>query len=266
MAGLKSRLASLAHPLTATLARARVHSPRPPRFAGAYPTRAAALAALPDTARSGYDTPDVAEVAFDEMCRVVAWDYPVLFWLQQTLRPGMRVLDAGGHMGTKYIAFRDLLPLEEVTWTVFDLPAITAAGRAAQGTGRVPQAIRFADTLDTAGPVDLFLASGLFQYADQTLPQMLARLPAPPETLLLNKVATTDGAARVTLEQIGGMRVPYAIHQRAAFEAAFATAGYTLIDSWVLPNLSHRIPTHPWLGESVSRGYMLRRAEGHRTD
>lgn len=257
LGAVKRALTAASYPVTAALARARVYSPRPPRFAGAFPSREAALASLPPAARSGYDNEDIADVSYLAMCEIKAWDYPVLYWLQRLQKPGLRVLDAGGHLGTKYIAFRDHIAVNQLEWTIYDVPGIVRAARKGQAAGIVPDAIRFIDDLTTAGPTDLFLGSGLMQYSDRALPALLECLPARPSHVILNKVATTDGPQRVTLERIGSARVPYQIHTREIFESGLISAGYDISDSWLLPDVRHRIPTHPWLGESESRGYML---------
>ncbi|MFN3146552.1 MAG: methyltransferase, TIGR04325 family [Paracoccaceae bacterium] len=240
-------------------ARLRAAAGRPTRFAGAWPTREAALGSLPEAARGGYDTEGVAEVSLAAMSRVAEWDYPVIFWLERLMRQGARLLDAGGHLGTKYIAFSRLLPLDEIEWTVTDVPAILAAARAAQAAGDLPGALRFVDGPEDAAGADILLASGLLQYLDVPLADYVSRMPAPPRHILLNKVATRDGPEVVTLERIGPARVPYRIRSRAAFEAEVAGMGYTVRDSWDIRALSHVIPTHPWLGQSQSRGYLLER-------
>lgn len=241
--------------------RLRVLAGRPPRFCGAWPNRAAALAAVPKSKLPGYDHEDIAEISFQAMCRVMPWDYPVLFWLQRDWRTGLKVLDAGGHMGTKYIAFDRVLPVGQAEWTVLDLPGIVAAARARQARGALPAALRFVTTPAEAGAADVFLASGLLQYLDVPLSDLLSQLPAPPRRIILNKVATRDGPTVVTLEQIGAARVPYQIRNRETFEAELQTLGYTVMDSWEIPELSHTIGTHPRLGPSTSRGYVLERGD-----
>lgn len=243
-------------PLTAGIARLRQFTPRPTRFAGHYPTRVAALAAA-GPGGTGYDNEAVAEVSFERMCRVATWDYPVLYWLQELLEPGQRVLDAGGHMGTKYIAFREYLDLGGITWTVYDLPGIVKAARTLQAGGRIPAEIRFVDMIGQDGTPDVFLGSGLMQYVDRPLADLIGDLPELPENVLLNKVAVTEGETRFTLERIGPAQVPYQIRNRAAFEGEITALGYEIRDSWIIPSLAHRVPTHPWLGESESRGYTL---------
>ena len=63
----------------------------------------------------------------------------------------------------------------------------------------------------------------------------------------------------MTLERIGPARVPYRIRNRARLEAEFVAMGYAIRDSWGIDGLGHVIPTHPWLGRSESRGYLLER-------
>ena len=54
---------------------------------------------------AGYDHDAVVPVCFEAMCNVLPWDYPVLFWLQRLAPEITCLIDAGGHMGTKYRAF-----------------------------------------------------------------------------------------------------------------------------------------------------------------
>lgn len=260
---IKPAEAALRHlvltPALIGLARLKRYSPRQPAMMGAYPDRAAALAAVPRQWLGTYDHPDVATVNFRVMCAVRVWDYPVMFWLDKLHQPGLRVLDAGGHFGTKFIAFQPHLRLHEVSWTVYDLPETVRSARLAQHRNEVPAEIDFIDNLPDAPPPDILLASGLLQYLDLPFPDFLARLPNRPHHILLNKVATRDGPSVTTLERIGPARVPYQIRNRTAFEAQLAEAGYRIRDRWDIPSLGHVIDTHPELGRSVSCGYLLER-------
>ncbi|WP_204318760.1 methyltransferase, TIGR04325 family [Pseudooceanicola aestuarii] len=237
----------------------RAAAGRHSRFRGAWPDRAAALAALPADHRAGYDSAGIADVSFAEMCQRAPWDYPVLFWLDRLLPRDGRLIDAGGHLGTKYIAFADLLDLGGVRWTVQDLPAIVAHARRMQAAGALPAALEFCTDPAQAGRADVLLASGLLQYLDRPLPELLGQLTAPPRHLILNKVALRDGPTLVTLERIGTQRVPYRIRGARDWQAELAATGYRLADQWDIPELGHVIPTHPWTGRSYSRGYLLHR-------
>jgi len=248
-------------PALTGLARLKRYSPRQPAMLGAYPDCATARAAVPRRALGTYDHPDVAAVNFRAMCAVRVWDYPVMFWLDRLHQPGLRVLDAGGHFGTKFIAFQPLLRLHEVSWTVYDLPETIRSARMAQHRHEVPAQVDFIDDLASAAPCDVLLASGLLQYLDLPFPDFLARLPNRPPHILLNKVATRDGPTVTTLERIGPARVPYQIRNRAGFEGQLTQAGYRIRDNWDIPSLGHVIDTHPELGRSVSRGYLLQRTD-----
>ena len=248
-------------PARSGLARLKRFSPRQPAMLGAFPDRASALAGVPRRWLATYDHADVAAVNFKVMCALRVWDYPVMFWLEKLHLPGLRVLDAGGHFGTKYIAFGGHLRLNELVWTVCDLPETVRSARAAQQRGEVPEAVAFIDDLADAPQTDLLLASGLLQYLDLPFPEFLARLPNKPRHILLNKVATRDGPSVTTLERIGPARVPYQIRCRSAFDAQLTEAGYRIVDSWDIPALGHVIDTHPELGRSVSRGYLLYRTD-----
>ena len=230
---------------------------RPPAFIGAYPDFASATAHAPKGAPNTYDDDNVAPLNFELMSKVHIWDYPILFWLSKLLGPGNHVLDAGGHFGTKYIAFEDLLVLKNIRWSVHDLPAIIRAARAAQHNGEVPEALNFIDAVDDGGAADILLASGLLQYLDQPFAKLVNSLPVPPKTILLNKVATREGPTVVTLEKIGPARLPYQIRNRAMFEAELVQMGYAIRDCWEIPSLARVIGTHPGLGPSKSLGYCL---------
>lgn len=239
-------------------ARALSGTNRSARFTGAYPTQAAALAALPASKQAGYDDASIADVSFDLMCQRHALDYPVVFWLDRLLPQITAVTDAGGHLGTKYIAFSGVLDLSGVNWVVYDLPGIIQAARARQKNHQLPAAIGFESARENLPNSDLLLASGLLQYLDQTFSDFVHSLPHRPTSIIVNKVALWDGPRCVTIERIGAGRVPYQIRNRAAFEAEIAVMGYGIEDQWDIEGLGHVIATHPWLGQSQSAGYVLK--------
>ena len=243
----------------AAVARVRTLTSRPPRFTGVFPTREAAIAAMPTDLKAGYDNQEIADVSFQQMCELAVWDYPVVFWLDRLLSGRGTLIDAGGHQGTKFIAFKNVLDLRDLQWVVYDLPGIVSVARKRQADGMIPSEIQFQTQLSQLPPADALLASGLLQYLDCSFSSLVQDLPQPPRIILLNKVALRDGPAVFTHERIGHTRVPYHIRSRKAWEAEIAALGYCVRDSWDIPDLGHVISTHPWQGRSESRGYVLER-------
>lgn len=249
-------------PLRVMRGRLRYLTPFSRRFTGAYSSfDEAAIAAAQKGTLVGFDHEEIATFAFEQMCTVMPWDYPILFWMRTLLDEIDTLVDAGGHMGTKYRAFQDLLPPDaSFSWVVYDVPAIVAAGReraAKDGLDR----LSFVDRIEDAGPASTFLGSGLLQYLDIPLSSLLQRLPSPPRHLLLNKVAFRRGGHVVTLERAGQAYIPYQMRDEQAFLADLASMGYEVIDRWTIPQLSHVIDTHPELGPSESAGFYLRRED-----
>lgn len=230
-------------------------APEGPQFRGAFASYAEALAAVRPGALAGYNHAEVADISFEKMRLRTLWDYPVLFWLNRLLPGSARLIDAGGHMGTKFRAFRGVLSLPDgFDWAVYDVPEIAKAGRArAEKDGLT--GISFHDRLEATPPADILLASGLLQYLDTPFADFVARLPRKPQHIILNKVATREGPTIVTLEDFGTAEVPYQVRDHAAFVASLADMGYVIEDAWDIPTLSR---THPAFGVSVSRGFYAR--------
>jgi putative methyltransferase (TIGR04325 family) len=244
--------------------RLRYLSPLPRRFTGAYASFDEAIAAAKSAGRlAGYNHREIAPVSFDAMCKVAPWDYPVLFWLARLRHETEGLLDAGGHMGTKFRAFRGLLDLDNgFPWVIYELPEIAEAGRERAQQERLLQ-LQFIHDLSAAPVLPLFLGSGLMQYLDRPLSALLQELPRLPRHVLLNKVAFRGGGRPVvTLERIGRAYVPYQMRDEKAFVQDLERLGYEQVDRWSIPALSHVIDTHPELGASESAGFYFRLAGG----
>ncbi|MGB0465985.1 MAG: methyltransferase, TIGR04325 family [Pontibacterium sp.] len=226
------------------------------RFQGAYRTRQAAVAAVPSNLTVGYDNKNVVALNFELMCELAPWDYPVIYWLNRLLPDARQLLDAGGHMGTKYRAFYPYLDLTAVNWTIYDVPAVAEAGRLRANEDGLNNLV-FTASLDEQNTPDIFLASGLLQYLDIPFSGLLTQLPSLPEHLLLNKVALHDAEPVFTLENFGTGLVPYQIRNREAFLSELETLGYRIQDQWHIPALTHAIPTHPEIGHFCNQGFYL---------
>lgn len=226
------------------------------KFRGAFSSYEDAMAAVRPNALAGYDNEQIADVAFDAMCKRWTWDYPVIFWIQRLSKGAKRLLDAGGHMGAKYRAFADVLELPaDFEWIVYDVPAIVRAGRERSARDGI-RALSFYDTLEATPATDLLVASGLLQYLDIPFTDFLNRLPMKPRHIILNKVATSEGPTIFTLEDFGMAEVPYRVYNHAAFRQLISDAGYRIVDEWTIQFLSH---THTAFGQSTSRGFCLER-------
>jgi putative methyltransferase (TIGR04325 family) len=213
------------------------------------------MAAVRPGVLKGYDHDELSHVSFEMMSQVALQDYPVIFWLQRILPPGGRVLDAGGHLGTKFRAFRPYLQDQpDIDWWVYDLPAFVRSGEAlAKKEGLM--SLRFVADIGQAPAPHVFLGSGLLQYLDVPLAELMGRVKSKPRHLLLNKVATREGPSIFTLENFGQAEVPYHIRSRADVVASIEGLGYEIRDEWTIPDLSHAIPGNRQFGASTSRGY-----------
>lgn len=226
-----------------------------PRFRGAFASYAEAMAAVRPGALAGYDHAEIADVSFEKMCQRALWDYPIMFWLARVTPDATCLVDAGGHMGTKFRAFaRELSLPEEFEWVVYDVPEIARAGRERAARDGL-SGLTFYDRLEDTPPADVLLCSGLLQYIDIPFAALLQRLPKLPRHLLLNKVATREGPTIVTLEEFGMAEVPYQVRDHAEFLQTLAAQGYVIEDTWTIPTLSH---THPAFGASTSQGFYAR--------
>ncbi len=232
-----------------------------PRFCGVFSSHEQAVGAVRAPKETGYDHAEVTEVNFTRMCEVAPWDGPVLRWLEQLLPQHSAVLDAGGHMGTKFRAFRPHLPaMRGRRWTVWDVPHMVAAGAQRALVDGLSD-LHFTNDLGSVDHEhDLWLTSGLLQYLDRPFPSLLSAVRHPPRTLILHKVAVTDHPSFFTLENLGYSAVPYHVRNEPAFAASLASLGYTVRDRWEIPELSHRIPHHPEVGATRSIGLVLERA------
>lgn len=251
-------IASTTHLVKGVLKRTPLRRLRRGRFRGQYASHAEALQAVRPGTLGGYDHREVVDVAYREMCEVKHWDYPILFWLERLLATSSRIVDAGGHMGTKYRAFRSHLRLDRnVEWIVYDLPAMVRAGRELAREDRI-EGLRFVDTLSEVPAADILLASGLLQYLDIPLSDLLRALPRLPPHVLLNKVATRDGDSIYLLEDLSAAEVPYQVRDRREVPRTLTALGYAVVDEWTIPSLSDAISTAANCGAVTSRGYYAR--------
>lgn len=235
-------------------------------FSGVYPSFAEAVAGAPPGRPIGSDHEHAADIAIpggaETLRRVNARDYPLLYWLGEAIREGAtRVFDFGGHVGVKYYSFRPYLRYPpELRWTVYDMPAVTAAGRRLAAQRDDASQLSFTDRLEDADGVDIFFATGSLQY-EETLPwTLLSRFRRLPAHLVLGGLPLTDGPRFVTLLNIGGGYCPYYVFNRAEMLDGIRSLGYSLVDTWPIPDKRCLIPFDEGRSVNGYTGLCFRRA------
>lgn len=229
---------------------------------GRFPTREAAAAYMPARAQIDYDDDRVVEMNVESFSRVHLFDWPVMFHLQRLIAGGglRRVTDFGGHVGVKYLAYRDTLRFPvDLLWQVVDVPAMCRAGR--RRSVDTPQ-LRFHEALEDTMASDVLLCSGSLQYVEEPLDRLLARLPAPPPTIVLNKVSVTETESFFTLESFGLGRMPHQILSQAALDALRRRCGYGLETRWDIPDREFEVLAADGRRPVRMIGEVWRRAEG----
>ena len=204
-------------------------------WVGVFPSWAAAMSAIPPGNPVGYDQ-EAAKTMFTTYPTTLTRpsDYAVLLHLRNIAKPGMRVVDVGGSIGTAYYLALKYYPMPEpFEWNVFDVPAVLEAGRqVALREGEKSKALRFISKCGDAGNCDIFFSSGALQLIEDTLPGMLQQLPQLPEHILINRIPVWDRDAIVTLNDMGFSLAPYNVFNRKEWISSVEKLGYKLVDQW----------------------------------
>lgn len=232
------------------------------QFNGVFDSYDAALAAAPPALERGYDSPGHTHLtAYEEMFE---FDYPALLWIARFAdelrdRPEIRVVDLGGHTGSKYRVYRERWSFpERLSWTVVETEV---AVRAALDGGLENSAPHLSFTTDRAAidDCDILFASGALQYLETDLPELLRVLDRLPRRLVLNKVPLSDGPAGWTLQNVSGVAAaPYHVMNRDAFVAGLERLGYVATDEWTVPRYRVRIPFQDRIGTESNSGLAMR--------
>jgi len=215
---------------------------------GAFATRNEAQAFLPPGRRLSYDDDRLVPMNCDSFAQIHLFDWPVMFCLQQSMARGQlgTVTDFGGHVGVKFKAYGAAMAFpDDLVWQVVDVPAMCRAGRR---YGPAP-ALRFFERLEDARACDVLICSGVLQYADLTLEQIIERLPRRPPLIILNKVALSPDNGFYTLESFGPGRMPYRVLPAWELDDVRQRQGYELQSRWDIPYRDFEVPaadgTHP---------------------
>jgi putative methyltransferase (TIGR04325 family) len=183
--------------------------------------------------------------------QVFAYDYPVMWWLDQAFRHGATtVLDIGGSVGVHYYAYRRYIDMPaSLRWRIVELPAIVAIGRRL-ASERGVTALSFTEDLQeglrSAG-ADIWISSGTLQYMEDARPgDLLEQCLEMPAHLLLNKLPLYEGEDFITSQNIGeGCFAPLHVFNRDRLIHGVEALGYTLRDRWAVHERSLYLPGHP---------------------
>ncbi|SEL09038.1 putative methyltransferase, LIC12133 family [Pseudoxanthomonas sp. GM95] len=214
-------------------------------YYGVYSSYSEALAQAPKSLPTGYDLARAADLYHERLDSILVGDYPILFWLSQIFMSGQRTLfDLGGHIGISYYGFQSYIDYpDDLSWLVYDLPALVSAGRAWAGEHDTSHRLSFTQSLEDADGCGILLASGALQYLDFTLPEMLGSLREPPRHVLVNVTPLHPSRSFFTLQQIGALSsCPYRVMAMPDLLAQMEALGYTAIDRWESFERYMRIP------------------------
>jgi putative methyltransferase (TIGR04325 family) len=204
---------------------------------GRYKTSEEARSLVPPARQASFDNEIMVSHNIEKFSTIPVFDWPILFFLQKLIHENrLRVVtDFGGHIGVKFYAFRNMLDLpEEFTWQVVDVPAMVKEGRR-----RLPpemRALQFFERAEETGACDVLLCSGVLQYAEATIEEIVARLPAKPQWILLNKVSIFESEGFFTLEDHGRYTLPFRVFTPKELDESRARLGYARIANWTIPH------------------------------
>ena len=191
-------------------------------------------------------------------CGIFPFDYPVMFWLQKLLPECRLLFDFGGNVGISYFGYRRYLQYApELTWLIYDLDAVVAAGEQI-ARAECAANLRFTTSLAELSTADLLLAAGVLQFIEDPL-ALLRSEPQLPRHVLLNKVPVSALPTATTLHNMGSAFCPYRLFNRKEFVEGFLDLGYQLVDEWLNPDLGARIPFFPERSLPAYSGFYFRR-------
>jgi putative methyltransferase (TIGR04325 family) len=231
-------------------------------FRGIFPDFGTAKRAIPDARHVGYDNEASADRVADDRFRIIASDYPVLFWLQRLLPQCRLLFDWGGNIGISYYAYRRHLRYPgELTWLISDVPAVVRYGEKLARQESAPH-LRFTVGTGAIAAADVLLAAGSLQFIeDHWAP--LRKAGSLPQHVVLNKIPAFNRRAAVTLQNMGTALCPYHLFNRDALVRGFEDLGYRLVDEWAMPDCACRIPFYPEQSIAAYSGFYFAHSLAH---
>ncbi|MGQ0503809.1 MAG: methyltransferase, TIGR04325 family [Myxococcaceae bacterium] len=233
----------------------------PGAFRGVFATFAEARRSAPEGAPLGFDSQAFALAYEERTQRVFSYDYPVLFWLDRILKPGIRVFDLGGHVGVQYYAYGRYLQFPEgFRWRVCEVPSVAEQGRR-RALEQNASGLEFTTQAQDAEGFDVLISAGALQYIENfSLGRFLSGLSGKPKHLLLTKLPLWEGRDFVTLQNTGTSFAPQYAFNDGDFIEQVTTQGYELVDRWEDYRHSCRIPFHQGHRIDAYSGLYFRRA------
>jgi putative methyltransferase (TIGR04325 family) len=220
-------------------------------------TAIARLSAATDAVRSGagpYEQDSVVFPAPPETENILR----VVDSIAAVRRSGVRVLDFGGSLGSKYFWVRRHLPADvRLEWEVVELPRWVAHGARVFAS----DALRFSETIEEAvarGRPDLVLCCGVLQYLEDPLALLGRLMDAEPEYLLLDRTPyAVSGRPEIVLQRVDTQIYPAAHASWLLSETAlraFVASRYELVRRFSYRQVYSR--------RAVFRGHVFRRIAG----
>ncbi|KQP29856.1 hypothetical protein ASF49_14325 [Methylobacterium sp. Leaf104] len=209
---------------------------------GCFPSRSAAESFLSKPKRATYDSDRVVTINLETFQAVHPFDWPVMFFLQRfhQERQLKVVTDFGGHVGVKYHAYRNAMPLPPgIAWQVVDVPAICREGR--RRIRPDDAGLSYHESLDTAADCDVLLCSGSLQYSDRFVDQIVADMRTAPRMIIINKVSVSDQDF-YTLESFDRERMPHRVVTDGYLTKVREGLGYEKLNQWDIPGRRFKVP------------------------
>jgi putative methyltransferase (TIGR04325 family) len=229
-----------------------------PRYRGVFKTYEAALAALPKGKLHGFESDSVPEYYEKHLLAFNPGDYPVLFWMQQELRPNDTVFDFGGGLAQCFYAYQELMQFPGgVRWLVCDVESLTKRGQELAQRRQVKN-LHFTTDRQQGSGTAFFLTNGALQYVPEDLSEILSKLPELPQHVVVNRVPMYEGDSYYTIQSSAHSFSPYRIFSLQRFTAQLKDLGYAVAGEWKLPRSLH-VQFHPELYVSNYRGFYFRR-------
>lgn len=228
------------------------------RFKGVYSTYNQAEAAMPSETLHGFDHEIVADYFAETHIIFNPSDYAVLFWLSGLLPSAQPLFDFGGGVGQAFYVYQSFLNLpDHMRWIVCDVEALAKRGRRLADE-RQANGLDFTTDFAACNGAAIMLTTGVLQYVEADLPELLAGLSDPPEHVLINRVPMYDGESYYTIQHAHHSYAPYKVSNLHAFIRNMESTGYEKVDEWYLPR-SLRIPFHPAQFVPCYHGFYFRK-------